>query len=118
MIENKYSYQDLDSLFHAPARLGIATALYAHESGLTFAELKRACGLSDGNLSRHLTKLEEGGAVVVSKEFVDRVPQTTATLSPDGRSRFESYLEHLRTIVEGDASMPRRTMGPAPERNV
>lgn len=108
MSEGRYAYQGLDPILHAPARLSISTALYAHPDGLTFVELRDLCELSDGNLSRHLRKLESEGVVDTTKTFVERMPQTTARLSEEGRRRFESYLEQLRTIVEEDipASAP------------
>lgn len=103
---SRYAYHDLDPLLHAPARLSIVTALYAHEDGMPFVDLRELCELSDGNLSRHLQKLEEGEVVCVTKEFVGRTPRTTATLTPDGRARFERYVEHLRSIVEHDIPAP------------
>ena len=101
-----YAYHDLDPLLHAPARLSIVTALYAHERGVAFVELRELCELSDGNLSRHLQKLEESEVACVTKEFVGRTPRTTASLTPNGRARFERYVEHLRTIVEHDVPAP------------
>ena len=102
MSEGRYAYQGLDPILHAPARLSISTALYAHPDGLTFVELRDLCELSDGNLSRHLRKLESEGVVDTTKTFVERMPQTTARLSEEGRRRFDIYLEQLRTIVEED----------------
>lgn len=104
MSNAPYAFSDLDQLFHVPARLGITTALYTRSGGMTFGELKRACGLSDGNLSRHLVKLEEDGVVVTEKRFVERTPQTTAFLTDNGRTRFEGYMERLRAIVDNTAS--------------
>jgi DNA-binding HxlR family transcriptional regulator len=106
-----YSYHSLDQLFHAPARLGIATALYANPDGLTFVELRELCELSDGNLSRHVQKLETDGVVRVRKEFVGRMPQTTVSLTRVGGMRFEQYVEQLRTIVQNDVPAPTKTAG-------
>jgi DNA-binding MarR family transcriptional regulator len=102
MSEGRYSYHTLDPLLHVPARLSIVTALYANRNGLTFVELRELCELSDGNLSRHLQKLESEGVVEAQKDFVDRVPQTTLAMTEVGRIRFEKYVERLRTIVERD----------------
>jgi DNA-binding MarR family transcriptional regulator len=99
----RYAYNHLDPLFHVPARLGIATALYAHVRGLSFVQLREVCELSDGNLSRHLRRLESDGVVTVSKEFVGRVPRTSVRMTAAGRARFETYLENLRQVVERDA---------------
>lgn len=102
MSEGRYSYHTLDPLLHVPARLSIVTALYANRNGLTFVELRELCELSDGNLSRHLQKLESENVVESQKDFVDRMPQTTVAMTEEGRSRFERYVERLRTIVEHD----------------
>jgi len=103
MSEPRFAYSDLDALFHAPARLSIATALFTSRAGLSFTELKDACELTDGNLSRHLARLEKDGAVLVEKSFVERRPQTLVCLTTAGRDRFENYLERLREIVETDS---------------
>ena len=100
MSDSNYAYSDLDGLFHVPARLSIATALYANGRGKTFSELKQACELSDGNLSRHVSKMERESAVRSEKVFVARIPQTTITMTAQGRRRFERYIESLRRIVD------------------
>ena len=100
MSDANYAYSDLDGLFHAPARLSIATALYAHGRGMTFSQLKQACELSDGNLSRHISRMEHESVVRSEKEFVKRIPQTTITMTAQGRDRFEQYIESLRRIVD------------------
>ncbi len=102
-------HSSLDRLLHAPARLSIATALYAHRRGMTFSQLKHACELSDGNLSRHISRMEAESVVRSNKVFVDRIPQTTISLTVRGRDRFEQYIECLRRIVEAqDASVSAR----------
>jgi DNA-binding transcriptional ArsR family regulator len=68
---------ELNRLVHEPARLAILSALSACESA-DFLFLQRITGLSKGNLSSHLVRLEDGGLVTVTKEFVDRVPRTVA----------------------------------------
>jgi DNA-binding HxlR family transcriptional regulator len=108
--EARYAYQDIDPLFHAPARLGIVTALYANREGLSFVELRELCELSDGNLSRHLQKLEADRVVRTKKAFVGRVPQTRAAMTASGRARFELYVEQLRAIVEQDVPAADTTL--------
>ena len=54
----RFAYEGLDRVIHEKARLGVLTSLMAHPKGLVFADLKRLCGLTDGNLSRHLQVLE------------------------------------------------------------
>jgi DNA-binding MarR family transcriptional regulator len=67
---------------------------------LTFTELRDELGMTDGNLSVHLQKLEEKGYVAISKAFVGRRPQTTCRLSAAGRRAFARYLDHLEAIVQ------------------
>ena len=62
-----FSYDGLDRVIHEKARLGLLTSLMAHPKGLAFADLKQLCGLTDGNLSRHLGVLQEAGLVEVTK---------------------------------------------------
>jgi DNA-binding PadR family transcriptional regulator len=56
--------------------------------------------MTDGNLSVHLQKLEEGGIVAIDKQFVGKRPQTTCSLTPKGRQSFVDYLNHLEAIVK------------------
>ena len=64
-----FSYDGLDRVIHEKARLGLMTSLMAHPKGLAFADLKQLCGLTDGNLSRHLQVLQEAGLVEVDKRL-------------------------------------------------
>jgi len=109
--EGRFSYSGIDPLLHVPARLSIVTALYANPKGLTFVELRELCELSDGNLSRHVQKLEAGAVVSVQKDFVDRLPRTTVAMTAAGRDRFERYVDQLRVIVDRDVEAPA-TEGP------
>ena len=106
MNEPGFSHLNIDQLFHVPARLGIATALYARRRGMSFSELKKACELSDGNQSRHISRMEQASVVLSEKTFIDRIPRTTITLTEEGRARFERYIEHLRSIVEAQEIVP------------
>jgi DNA-binding transcriptional ArsR family regulator len=98
-LTGRYSLEGIDRMLHSPPRLGIVTALYAHRDGLSFVELREACGLTDGNLSRQLRTLEEHAIVEITKSFVGRTPLTVARLAPVGRSRFEEYLDALEALV-------------------
>ena len=62
-----FAYEGLNRVLHEKARLGILTALRTRSDGLTFADLKEMCSLMDGNLSRHLTVLQEAGLVAIKK---------------------------------------------------
>lgn len=90
-----YSFAGLDRLFHERARLGIVTSLAGQPEGLAFGELKRLCGLTDGNLNRHLAALEEAGCVLIEKGPGGRRPVTRCRLTGTGRDRFVAYLSAL-----------------------
>lgn len=99
-----FAFAGLDRLFHERARLGIVTSLASHADGLAFTELKRLCGLTDGNLSRHLAALEEAGTVALLKapgerEKAGRRPVTTCRLTPAGRESFIAYLAALEQAL-------------------
>ncbi|MFL6201902.1 MAG: transcriptional regulator [Thermoanaerobaculia bacterium] len=94
---------NLDRRVHDPARLSILTALSACERA-DFLFLQRITGLTKGNLSSHLSKLEEAGLVETEKRFVNKKTQTLVRLSDDGRGTIESYwkeMEELRRSAAG-----------------
>lgn len=89
----------LDKLIHEPARLAIATALSAAESA-DFLYLQRLTGLSKGNLSAHLSKLEEAGLVEIDKHFVGKKPHTNARLSDAGQNAVTAYWQRIDDVRE------------------
>ncbi len=93
-------HEALEKLFHEPNRLAILSALCAAPGGLTFGDLKAACNLTDGNLSRHLAALEEADVIRVQKEFVGVKPRTTVFLTDAGLDRFNDYLAALEDVLE------------------
>jgi len=95
----KRLFDELDPLLHERGRLAIVSALAAAPR-LTFTELRDAIGMTDGNLSVHLQKLEEKGYVTIDKQFVGRRPQTSCQLTRAGRQAFTRYLDHLEAIVQ------------------
>jgi len=95
----RFAYDGLERVFHEKARLSIMTSLVAHPRGLVFADLKELCGLTDGNLSRHLQVLHEAGFVAISKGFLRNRPQTLCHLTDDGRRRFLEYIVVLENVV-------------------
>lgn len=97
-VENPY--EALEKVFHEPNRLAIISELCASGDGLSFVDLKRECGLTDGNLSRHLKVLEEAGAVELKKEFVDLKPRTTVFVTTKGLNRFNEYLSALSQVLD------------------
>ncbi len=89
----------LDPLIHERVRLGILTLLSVHGT-LDFKTLKESLNVTDGNLSQHLRKLEEGGYIEVHKQFVKRRPKTTYSLTELGRERLADYIEKLEKILK------------------
>ena len=101
--EAPFSYEGLDRVIHEKARLGLLTSLMAHPKGLAFADLKQLCGLTDGNLSRHLGVLQEAGLIEIRKGYEGNRPQTTCGLTALGRRRFLDYLAVLERVVRDAA---------------
>ncbi len=99
----RFAYEGLDRVIHEKARLGVLTSLIAHPKGLVFADLKRLCGLTDGNLSRHLQVLQEAGLVDILKGYEQNRPQTICRITPSGRRRFLNYLAVLEQVVRDAA---------------
>jgi DNA-binding MarR family transcriptional regulator len=90
---------DVDRLIHEPSRMLIVTLLYTVEK-VDFLYLLSETGLTKGNLSAHLSKLEEGGYVQIEKTFRGKIPQTLIRLSETGRKAFETYRKQLKNFVE------------------
>ena len=89
---------DIDRAIHAPARLMILALLASVESA-DFTFLLTQTGLTRGNLSSHLGKLEEVGYITVTKEFVDRVPRTLIRLSEVGYTAVSNYQSNMQQVV-------------------
>lgn len=104
-----FSYDGLDRVIHEKARLGIMTSLVGQARGLPFGDLKRLCGLTDGNLSRHLQVLEESGLVIIDKGYDGKRPLTTCRLTAAGRQRFLDYLAVLERVVRDAAGTARES---------
>jgi len=92
-------YDALEKIFHEPNRLAIMSHLCAADGGVPFNEIKDACSLTDGNLNRHLKVLEDAGAVLIRKSFVDGKPRTTVSISRSGLDRFSEYLSALSGVI-------------------
>jgi DNA-binding transcriptional ArsR family regulator len=90
---------NLDRRVHDPARLAILTALSACAKA-DFLFLQRITGLTKGNLSSHLSKLEEAGLVEIEKRFVGKKTQTLVRLSDPGRQTVESYWTAMKELRE------------------
>jgi DNA-binding transcriptional ArsR family regulator len=93
------SLADIDRLLHEPSRTVIAAILAAVESA-DFLYLQRETGLTKGNLSVHLSKLEEAGYVRIEKTYRGKIPLTLCRLTEKGRVAFEAYRKQLTQFVE------------------
>lgn len=91
--------EEIDSLIHSPTRLKVIVYLYLVES-IDFVYLKRVTDLSWGNLSKHLTKLEDAGYVATEKTFENKKPKTLIWLTEDGRDAFQKYKDNLLQVFD------------------
>ena len=89
---------DLDRLIHEPVRLGIISALAVNDT-MSFNELKDLLKTTDGNLSVHARKLEEGQYIACDKYFEGRMPRTDYRLTAAGRRALETYLDHMEALI-------------------
>ena len=97
MSEDFPSVSSIDKLIHEPARLLLMANLYVVESA-DFLYLMTQTGLSFGNLSSHMSKLESAGFIKVDKEFVEKKPVTRLSLTDEGRSAFNEYKTRMKHL--------------------
>lgn len=90
---------DIDQVIHASARLMVLTYLYVVESA-DYVFLMRLTGLTWGNLSTHLTKLEEAGYITIDKEFRGKKPHSTIHLTKQGRIAFREYKKSMQQVLD------------------
>ncbi len=93
------SLSDVDRLVHEPARLIIMASLYVVESA-DYTFLMRQAGLTWGNLSGHLSKLEEVGYIQIEKTYRGKRPYTLVRLSDNGRAVFKNYVAKMKTVLD------------------
>lgn len=89
----------LDPLVHAPSRLMVMTYLFVVEQ-IDYVYLQRVTGLTWGNLSKHLSKLEEAGYLETEKSFQDNKPHTSIRLTEKGRRAYQEYKDSIQTVLE------------------
>ncbi len=87
----------VDRLIHEPGRLMLVALLYVVE-GADFLYLLNESGMTKGNLSSHLAKLEQAGYIEIVKSFRGKVPHTLVRLTTEGRGAFERYRAQLKSI--------------------
>ncbi len=90
---------EINRLIHEPARLAIMAALYGVQEA-DFLYLLNLTGLTKGNLSAHVSRLEEAGYVEVEKKFVGKKPMTLYRMTEKGRAAFRDYLKFIRQMGE------------------
>ena len=97
--ENFQPLAEIDRVIHEPARLLILAYLSVVESA-DFLFLMNQTGLTRGNLSAHLSKLEAAGYVEIKKEFVEKIPRTLLSLTEAGRTAFQQYRQSMRQVLD------------------
>ena len=95
---SRFDHTEIDDVIHGRLRLGIMAYL-STVSPAPFVELKAKVNATDGNLSTHLSKLEEAGYVRIDKSFVDRKPRTNVHLTAKGRKAWTDYLNKLQGLL-------------------
>ncbi len=90
---------EINKLIHEPARLMILVTLYVVESA-DFLWVERHTGLSRGNLSFHMSKLEEAGYIEIKKEFVEKIPRTMLKITEDGRAALLNYTQNMKLVLD------------------
>jgi DNA-binding MarR family transcriptional regulator len=89
----------IDRLIHEPSRYALMAYLYVVEVA-DFLFLIRQTGMTWGNLSAHLSKLEAAGYVVIEKEFLGKKPHTIVRLTDQGRNAFEEYRGNMKRVLD------------------
>lgn len=93
------SLAEIDKIIHEPARLMIMSYLYVVEEA-DFIFIKNQTGLTWGNVSSHISKLEDAGYVNVKKEFVGKKTRTLLSLTEGGRVAFREYRKQMDEILQ------------------
>ncbi len=96
--ENPFDHTGIDDVIHGRLRLGIMAYL-STVSPAIFGELKNKTGATDGNLSTHLSKLEEAGYVRQEKRFVGKRPQTRIFLTDAGRKAWLAWIDRMQSLM-------------------
>lgn len=89
---------EVDRVIHEPARFLVMSYLYVVENA-DFLFLMNQTGLTRGNLSSHISKLEAAGYIHIQKEFVNKMPHTLLSLTPAGRAAFDEYRKQMQGVL-------------------
>ena len=90
---------EIDKLIHEPARLMILATLHVVESA-DFLFVERQTGLTRGNLSSHMSKLETAEYIEITKEFVDKIPRTLLRITDEGRAALLDYTSNMKQVLD------------------
>ena len=101
MADPSLAYRAIDDTIHGRVRLATMAYLSSAECA-DFGELRERTGVSDGNLSVHLRKLEDAGYVSIDKRFEGKKPVTTACLTEAGREAWIGYLDRMKAMLFGE----------------
>jgi DNA-binding MarR family transcriptional regulator len=96
--DKQHPLAGIDRVIHAPARLMVLTYLYVVEKA-DYVSLTHLTGLTWGNLSTHVNKLEEAGYVEIEKKFVGKKPHSMLMLTKQGRTAFKAYKKSLSQVL-------------------
>ena len=99
----KVPLDDLNKAFENRVRLGIMSALSVNDS-LDFSALKELLDVTDGNLATHIKKLEQENFILVQKSFIDNKPNTSYSMTAEGKDAFENHLAVLEKIIRSQRS--------------
>ena len=89
----------IDRMIHEPARLIILATLHAVETA-DFLFVERQTGLTRGNLSSHMSKLEDAGYLEINKEFIDKIPRTLLRITAKGRAALLAYSGNMKKVLD------------------
>jgi len=89
--------KSVDKTIHEPARLNIMAHLYVIESA-DFLFMMRQTGLTFGNLSAHMSKLEDAGYIKIIKEFIGKKPHTMLKMTDKGKKAFDNYRKKMKAF--------------------
>ena len=98
-----YDYREIDDLIHGRVRLALMAFLSGAASA-DFTDLRKRIGVTDGNLSIHIRKLEDAGYIKVEKRFLNRRPQTICHLTDKGRRAWLAYIARMESLLNPRAA--------------
>ncbi|MFQ6605529.1 MAG: winged helix-turn-helix domain-containing protein [Fidelibacterota bacterium] len=99
-----FDYQQIDDLIHSRIRLSIIALLASCEEA-SFVYIREKTGATDGNLSVQLRKLEGAGLITVRKEFINRKPASTYSITVKGRKAFQDYIQKIESLLKPGATL-------------